>query len=61
MVYSWLFVYSTTEAGAGDSYESPPAVVVDDERPPAVPQTGVHLAPLVARTEHLLVELKDRL
>merc|ERR1712203_337412 len=38
MVYSWLFIHSTTKAGAGDSYEGPPAVVVDDERPPTVPQ-----------------------
>ena len=58
VINSWLFVYRATEAGAGDSNESPPAVVVDDERTSAVAQTGVHLASLVSRTEHLLVELK---
>ena len=59
MINSWLFVYSAAEASTGDSNESPPAVVVDDERTSTVPQAGVHLAPLVSGAEHLLVELKD--
>ena len=58
MINSGLFVHSAAEAGTGDSDESPPAVVVDDERTSAVSQTGVHLAPLVSGAEHLLVELK---
>ena len=58
VINSWLFVHSAAEAGARNSNESPPAVVVDDERTPAVAQTGVHLASLVSRTEHLLVKLK---
>ena len=59
VINSWLFVYGATEAGAGDSNESPPAVVVDDERTSAVSQAGVHLASLVSSAEHLLVKLKD--
>ena len=60
MINPWLFVDGAAEARAGDSNESPPAVVVDDERTSAVSQTGVHLASLVSRTEHLLVKLKHR-
>ena len=59
VINSWLFVHSAAEAGARNSNESPPAVVVDDERTPAVAQTGVHLSSFVSGTEHLLVELKE--
>ena len=58
VVNSRLFVHSTAEARTSDPYEGPPAVVVDDERAAAVAQAGVHLASLVAGTEHLLVQLQ---
>ena len=61
MVYSRLFVNSTTEACTRHPDQGPPAVVVDDERPSTVPQAGVHLASLVAGTEHLLVQLQHHL
>ena len=59
MINSWLFIHSAAEASAGNSNESPPAVVVDDERTSAISKTSVHLASLVSSAEHLLVELKD--
>ena len=59
MINPWLFVDGTAEASAGNSNESPPAVVVDDERTSTVSKAGVHLASLVSSTEHLLVQLKD--
>ena len=36
-----------------------PAVVVDDERSAGVPEAGVHLPGLVARAEHLRVQLEQ--
>ena len=59
MINSWLFIHCAAKAGAGDSNESPPAVVVDDQRTSAVSQASVHLASLVSSAEHLLVKLKD--
>jgi len=57
VINPWLFVDGTAEASAGNSNESPPAVVVDDERTSTVSKAGVHLASLVSSTEHLLVQL----
>ena len=57
MVDAGLLVHGAPEAGAGDSDERPAALVVDYEGAAGVSQTGVLLARLVARTEHLRVQL----
>ena len=61
VIYSGLFVDGTSKSCTCHSDQSPPSIVVDDKRTSAVSQASIHFAVLMARTEHLVMELEKNI